>query len=77
MLHGKNTQPTIHSPPTIRSRENKDQLFHRGGEKRSVKIPNIKANIFFKSKNTLFDSYIIKFWVEYPRVHIFSANKMW
>jgi hypothetical protein len=43
--------------------------------KRDVKILNIKANIFFKSKNTLFDSYIIRFWYMYPRGHIFSGTK--
>ena len=54
----------FHSPPTIRSRENKDSFFvYPGGEKEEVKIPSIKANIYiyFKSKNTLFDSYIMRF----------------
>jgi hypothetical protein len=31
-----------------------------GTEKGDVQIPNVKANIFIKSKNTLFDSYIIR-----------------
>ena len=51
LVHCESSEPTPHSPPTIRSRENKDLLFYPGGEKRSVKIPNIKANIFFKSKS--------------------------
>jgi hypothetical protein len=74
---GYTSRVYAHSPPMIRSRENKDLLFYPGGEKSSVKIPNIKADIFFKSKNILFDSYIIGFWFEYPRVHIFSGTKMW
>ena len=67
----------FHSPPTIRSRENKDPFFLLQQEKKECKNSKYKSQYIFKSKNTLFDSYIIRFCVNYPRVHIFSGTKMW
>ena len=39
----------------------RNYFFTARRKKRGVKIPNIKANIFFKSKTILFDSYIMGF----------------
>jgi hypothetical protein len=45
----------FHSPPTIRSRENKDPFFLLQQEKKAVKIPNTKANIFYNVKRLHFN----------------------
>jgi hypothetical protein len=44
--------------------------------KRGYKNSKYKSQYILKSEKTLFNPYIIRSWLKYPRIRIFSGTKM-